>query len=45
MENPSEFFTQEVLEQINNYIHDEFSYGGDYQEDPLEDLHEDIKQE
>lgn len=45
MENPNEFFTQEVLEQINNYIHDEFSYGGDYQEEPLEDLHEEIEQE
>jgi len=45
MENPSEFFTQEVLEQINKYIHDEFSYGGDYQEEPLEDLHEDVVEE
>lgn len=42
MANPQEFFTQEVLEKINEYIHEEFSYGGYTEELPLDDLHEDI---
>ena len=45
METPEEFFTQEVLEKINEYIHNEFSYGGILEEEPLDDLHEDIEQE
>ena len=42
MASPQEFFTQEVLEKINKYIHEEFSYGGYTEELPLDDLHEDI---
>ena len=38
MENPQEFFTQEVLEKINEYIHEEFSYGGHTEELPLDEL-------
>jgi len=45
MANPQEFFTQEVLEKINEYIHEEFSYGGYTEELPLDDLHEDIVEE
>ena len=42
MENPQEFFTQDVLEKINEYIHEEFSYGGYTEELPLDSLDEDV---
>ena len=42
MENPQEFFTQEVLEKINEYIHEEFSYGGYTEELPFDSLDEDV---
>lgn len=45
MASPDEFFTQDVLEQINSIIHDEFSYGSNSdtpEPESFDDLHEDI---
>jgi len=52
MQSPEEFFTKEVLDQINDVIKEEFSYGEfspelekEIYEEPLDDLHEDIVEE
>jgi RecA/RadA recombinase len=43
MDSPEEFFTQEVLEKINDVIHAEFSYGE--AEETTEDLYLDVSEE